>query len=165
MVNVKINQLTIKNSVQLLIILLGIGVTACSYQESSTVESFEDVFTEDLNLEEDFTSDQEMQNLYDNHVSDEQVMIQGEVIKNLSDDNEGSRDQKFIVELASEQTILVSHNIDLADRIVNLQEGDDVIIHGEYEWNDRGGVIHWTHHDPDGRHIGGWIKHHGDLYE
>ena len=106
-----------------------------------------------------------MEDFYNNQISDEQVMVQGEVVKNLADDNEGSRHQKFILELDSKQTILVSHNIDLADRIDNLQEGDKVIVHGEYEWNDRGGVIHWTHHDPDGRHIGGWIDHNGHLYE
>jgi hypothetical protein len=157
--------MTMKYSVQFLIILFGFYLTACNNDESATVDTVEHVYTEEAILEEEYTSDQEMQNLYDNHVSDEQVMIQAEVIKNLADDNEGSRHQKFIVKLASEQTILVSHNIDLADRIENLQEGDEVTIYGEYEWNDRGGVIHWTHHDPDGQHIGGWIKHHGDLYE
>jgi hypothetical protein len=33
----------------------------------------------------------------------------------------------------------------------------DVYIHGDYVWNDQGGLIHWTHHDPTGVHESGWI--------
>lgn len=88
----------------------------------------------------------------------------GKVKKTLSDDNEGSRHQRFILELASGHTVLVAHNIDLAPR-VPLQNGDRVSIHGQYEWNDRGGVLHWTHHDPANRHEGGWIEYQGKRYQ
>lgn len=108
--------------------------------------------------ESNYTSDEEMQELYNSEVSGEQVLIKARVIKKLPDDNEGSRHQKFIVELESGQTVLVSHNIDLAARIDDLNEGDMLEIFGQYEWNDRGGVIHWTHPDPDGEHIDGWIR-------
>ena len=91
------------------------------------------------------------------------IEAQGRVKKSLSDDNEGSRHQRFIMELASGHTVLVAHNIDLAQR-VPLTEGDKVTIFGQYEWNDRGGVLHWTHHDPAGRHADGWIEHQGQRY-
>lgn len=82
----------------------------------------------------------------------------------LADDVEGSRHQRFIVELASGHTVLVSHNIDLAPRVESIAPGDEVSVRGQYEWNERGGVVHWTHHDPDGRRPGGWVKHGGRTY-
>jgi hypothetical protein len=91
------------------------------------------------------------------------VSVGGAVKKVLPDDEEGSRHQRFIVTLANGDTVLVAHNIDLAPR-VPLSEGDRVEVHGQYEWNEQGGVLHWTHHDPDGRHAEGWIRHEGQEY-
>jgi len=87
------------------------------------------------------------------------------VLKILPDDLEGSRHQRFILRLSSGQKLLVAHNIDLAPRISSLRRGDKVEFSGEYEWNAKGGVIHWTHHDSTGRHIGGWLKHDGQTYQ
>lgn len=97
--------------------------------------------------------------------SDLQVQGEGRVLKLLQDDRDGSRHQRFILELASGQTLLVAHNIDLAPRVEGLQEGDRVEFYGEYEWNAKGGVLHWTHHDPQGRHPGGWLRHDGRTYQ
>ena len=95
-----------------------------------------------------------------------QVMLtaQGRVQRTLADDNEGSRHQRFILEAPGGATVLVAHNIDLAPR-VPLKRGDFVEVRGQYEWNERGGVLHWTHHDPAGRHAEGWIRHEGQTYE
>jgi hypothetical protein len=73
-----------------------------------------------------------------------QVRGAGVVERTLSDDNDGSRHQRFILRLASGQTLLVAHNIDLAPRVANLRTGDTVEFSGEYEWNEKGGVVHWT---------------------
>ncbi len=89
----------------------------------------------------------------------------GKVIALLRDDNEGSRHQKFLLELANGQTVLVAHNIDLAPRIEALQKGDQVDFYGEYEHSDKGGVIHWTHLDPAQKHAHGWLKHQGKTYQ
>jgi hypothetical protein len=59
----------------------------------------------------------------------------------------------------------VSHNIDVAPRIDRLKEGDRVSFKGEYVWNEEGGVIHWTHHDPQGRRAAGWVKHNGKTFK
>jgi hypothetical protein len=100
-----------------------------------------------------------------NRQSNVQVQGSGRVTKLLSDDNDGSRHQRFIVRLASGQTVLIAHNIDLASRVGSLLEGDSVQFHGEYEWNAKGGVVHWTHRDPERRHEDGWIKHQGRTYQ
>jgi hypothetical protein len=83
----------------------------------------------------------------------------------LADDNDGSRHQRFVIALASGQTLLIAHNIDLAPRVEGLREGDKVSFSGEYQWNPTGGVIHWTHRDPNGHHPAGWIKHNGKTYQ
>lgn len=97
--------------------------------------------------------------------SDVQVEGEGTVIRVLPDDVDGSRHQRFIVQLASGQTLLITHNIDVAPRIAGLEVGDSVGFNGEYVWNEKGGVIHWTHHDPQGRHVAGWIMHNGKRYQ
>lgn len=94
-----------------------------------------------------------------------QVQGEGVVSKLLADDNDGRRHQRFILALSSGQTILVAHNIDLAPRIAMLKPGDSVAFNGVYEWNEKGGVVHWTHHDPAGRHQAGWLKHAGQTYQ
>ena len=102
---------------------------------------------------------------FNTRTSDVQVEGEGVVSRLLSDDVKGSRHQRFIVRLASGQTVLITQNIDLAPRIDGLREGDRVSFNGEYVWNPEGGVIHWTHHDPQGRHVTGWIKHDGRTYQ
>jgi hypothetical protein len=104
-------------------------------------------------------------NAFERRISNLQVEGQGTVERLLSDDNEGGRHQRFIVRLKSGQTILIAHNIDLAARVASLREGDNVAFRGEYEWSPKGGVVHWTHHDPNGRREGGWIRHDGRSYK
>ncbi|MGD1897959.1 MAG: DUF3465 domain-containing protein [Phormidesmis sp.] len=91
--------------------------------------------------------------------------VVGVVERLLADDNEGSRHQRFIMRMGNGNTLLVVHNIDLAPRIDSLRVGDRISVKGEYEWNDRGGLVHWTHHDPRGVHEGGWIDHEGWRYQ
>jgi Protein of unknown function (DUF3465) len=98
-------------------------------------------------------------------LSDVQVEGEGLVERILDDDNDGSRHQKFIVRLASDLTVLIVHNIDLAPRVDNLKKGDSIRFYGEYVWSSQGGKVHWTHHDPQGRHVAGWVKHNGRTYQ
>ena len=102
---------------------------------------------------------------FKNRTSTVQVEGAGVVTRILEDDLAGSWHQRFIVRLASGQTVLIAHNIDIAPRVADLQKNDSVRFYGEYVWNDKGGLVHWTHHDPGGRHVAGWIKHNGRTYQ
>lgn len=110
-------------------------------------------------------SDNSLQSAYKNKKSDIQVQGSGVVTRVLPDDLKGSKHQKFILRLNSGQTLVVAHNIDLAPKIKKIKTGDKVDFYGEYEWNSRGGVLHWTHRDPKGYHVGGWLKHSGKTYQ
>jgi hypothetical protein len=103
--------------------------------------------------------------LFINGQSNVQVYGAGSVILILPGDLNGSRHQRFIIELKSKQTLLVAHNIYLSPRIDELLVNDYIEFFGEYEWNDQGGVIHWTHHDPNKIHIDGWIMHNNLIYQ
>ena len=102
---------------------------------------------------------------YSARQSNVMVEVDAMVRKVLADDNEGSRHQRFIVGMTDSQTVLVAHNIDVAPRVEGVEAGTPIKISGEYEYNSKGGVIHWTHHDPAGRHPGGWIEYNGKRYE
>lgn len=93
------------------------------------------------------------------------VVVQsvGVVERMLPDDEEGDRHQRFILRLASGHTVLVSHGIDVAPR-APVAVADTVQFRGEYEWNEEGGVIHWTHHDPQGERPGGYLRCKGRTY-
>ena len=44
-------------------------------------------------------------------------------------------------------------------------DSEQVEFYIQYDSNPKGGVIHWTHHDPDGKHVAGWLKHNGIVYQ
>ncbi len=110
-------------------------------------------------------SDSKLSNAFESRANNLQIEGSGRVVVLLSDDNDGSRHQRFIVRLNSGQTLLIAHNIDLASRIDDLLEGDTIRFYGQYEWNEKGGVIHWTHNDPSGTHVAGWLMYKGIKYQ
>jgi hypothetical protein len=140
----------------LIIVVLGFALYGLYETNPRSIKSF---------WEQSTASDQLLTSAYENRQSNIQVGGSGVVVKILPGDLHGSRHQRFILRLSSGQTILISHNIDIARRVDRLREGDTVEFFGEYEWNSEGGVVHWTHHDPDGRHKVGWLKHNGSIYQ
>jgi hypothetical protein len=81
----------------------------------------------------------------------------------LSDDRDGSQHQRFILQMPDRQSLLIAHNIDIAQR-VPLGLGDRVKFRGMYEWNELGGLVHWTHRDPHEIEDGGWVQYRRKTY-
>lgn len=100
---------------------------------------------------------------YANHRNAIEVCGRGVVARVLKEDRD-ARHQRLIVRLPTGRTVLIAHNVDIAPRIEGLRPGSPIEFAGEYEWNEQGGVVHWTHHDPSGRHSAGWIRYGGRVY-
>ena len=112
-----------------------------------------------------FAGSATVERAFADHASGVEVTAQGKVTRILSDDTGPSgTHQRFIVQVTgSTQTLLIDNNVDVGKR-VPVAAGDDVTIHGEYVWNDQGGLVHFTHHDPDHTHEDGWIELKGVRY-
>lgn len=82
----------------------------------------------------------------------------------LRPDDKGEKHEKFLLQMSNGTTILVAHNVSRAPS-VPLEAGDIVTVHGEYIWNEKGGVIHWTHASDTPRHQGGYIDFKGRRYQ
>jgi hypothetical protein len=98
------------------------------------------------------------------HARSAEVTVLAPVYKLLSDDLEGLQHERFLLKLTNGTTILVAHDTSYAPR-VPVQQGGIVRIRGEYIWNPKGGLIHWTHMSDSPFHEGGWIDYQGKRYQ
>ena len=156
----------INNLILVVIILLLAAYLSFDFKEKQntrTTSSTTQTSVSDTNISVD--DQNKIMQAYQQQRSNIQVQAQGTIKTILPDDNQGSRHQKMILKLENGLTVLIAHNIDLAPRIEGLKKGDKVEFYGEYEYNQKGGVIHWTHHDPQGKHIDGWLKYQGRMYQ
>jgi Protein of unknown function (DUF3465) len=95
-----------------------------------------------------------------------EVVADGSVTRILGvEQGRVSPHEGFLFRLASgcDVVVRVEANTDFTGPIP-LKTGERVLVKGEYEYYPRGGVIHWTHRDPRGRHEGGYIQAGGQLY-
>lgn len=132
------------------------AAAAASGSAPSDVDSFLDVQR---------TPESILADAFARHGSHLQFLVRGKVVKFLPDDVDGAKHQKFLLELENRQTLLVAHNIDLAPRVPDTALGQIVYLYGEYVWNDKGGLIHWTHKDPSRFHVDGWIQWQGRRFD
>lgn len=140
----------------------GIDLTTKPHQPSEVIQPQATEIQHHIRAQDDVLR---IENAFKHQLGNLQVQSKGRVVAILKDDLEGSRHQRFLLALANGQTVLVAHNIDLTPRIDALQQNDVIEFYGEYEYNAKGGVIHWTHHDPRGKHVDGWLKHRGKIYQ
>lgn len=110
------------------------------------------------------TSDRILAKAFRTGRSEFPIRCRGRVVRLLADDTEGIRHQRFIIRLSTGQTLLIVHNIDLAERIAGLALRNRVVVKGEYIWNSQGGLIHYTHRDPDGDGFHGFVRHKRLVY-
>jgi Protein of unknown function (DUF3465) len=110
------------------------------------------------------TDDSQIVAFENEHRMNTEVTGKVKVYKLLQEDDEGLKHERFLVMLSDGTTVLVAHSLDKAP-LVPVSPEDEIIIHGEYVWNQKGGVIHWTHHSDSPRHEGGWIDFKGKRYE
>lgn len=150
-----------------IVFMLLLLTVACSQTEQSSFTSIEPVQINVERLDDAHYQTQypSASDLFTRKANDVMVDGVGQVVKLLNDDNKGSRHQRFLVEIADGQTLLFAHNIDLALRIDSLKVGDKIEFRGEYSYNPKGGIVHWTHLDPRNQHVAGWIKHNGIMYQ
>jgi hypothetical protein len=84
------------------------------------------------------------------------------VVRVLGERNGRSGEHEGFIIAAQGRTYRIEDNVHITGPIP-LQRGDTVTLLGQFECNDD--VIHWTHHDPRGRHPSGYIEVNSKLYE
>lgn len=90
-----------------------------------------------------------------------EVVASGNVARTLGTYNSRSGMHEAFVLSTGGLSVRIENNTTITGPIP-LTKGEAVSLQGQYECDD--GVIHWTHHDPRLRHIGGFIQAGGKTY-
>jgi hypothetical protein len=99
-----------------------------------------------------------IENAFQSRLSGQVVQLRGVVRNVLPDERDGTRRQRWTLELDGGRTLLVSHDLETSGR-VPAAVGDELELCGRYEWNNRGGAVIDTHTRPDDESARGWIRH------
>jgi hypothetical protein len=106
-----------------------------------------------------------IQRAFEQRSAGAELTATGTVDRVLSDESGPSGPhERFIVRLPSGMTVLIEPNLSIAPR-VPVAVGSAVTVHGEYVSNAEGGLLHFTHHDPDRSHEGGYVLYGGRRYD
>jgi len=76
----------------------------------------------------------------------------------------GERHQRIVVDVGEVFDLIVRHSVEASERVPVVQ-GDTIAFQGRYEFNGRGGVLGFTHHDPEEPGGGGWVRYQGNVYD
>ena len=93
-----------------------------------------------------------------------EIHVSGTVTRYLGTrDSQSGEHEAFLVRPTDANTMLqIEDNVNLTG-FIPLRRGDAIELQGQYECND--GVIHWTHHDPSGRHVAGYVVVNGRRFQ
>ena len=163
-----------KIALLLLTMIISLLTASCSFTFAPANDNIDHAAHQDLVMDNRYdannedvpvSSDDTILQLYEQQDTGTWVSGSGTVTRLLADDTQGDAHQRFLLELANGHSLIIVHNIDIAPRLEGLAVGDTVRFHGEYYYNEQGGGIHWTHHDPSGRKDGGYLEWNGEVYE
>ena len=105
--------------------------------------------------------------LYASGASDVEVIGQGSVLAILGTRNGPSGvHEGFLLKLTGgcDLMVRVETNVGITGPLP-LHPGETATVKGVFDDDADGGVIHWTHHDPSGRHIAGYVEAGGKIYQ
>jgi len=91
------------------------------------------------------------------------VELSGRILRLLPDDDIDGGHQRFVIDAGDGHSVLVAHNLALSQR-VPAGIGDRLHLRGKFEWNEQGGLIHWTHDDPFRDEPAGYIRFRGSVF-
>lgn len=92
---------------------------------------------------------------FHDHGGGQWLTMRGLVSEILPDSHGTSTHQRFILRCPSGQTVLIDNNVDVGRR-APVALGERVTVHGQFIWNELGGLIHDTHHSTDSN-PDGWV--------
>jgi hypothetical protein len=164
LIDVRPIKMKTENMIKIIFILSSIAIFSCSIQPNKTTPECTNCQSQN-HLDSILTPISVIEAAYSNQDSGISVIVKGTITRILSDDTVGDRHQRFIITLSNNQTLLIAHNIDMAPRVAGITIGSLVYVHGDYIWNNQGGLVHWTHHDPEGTYENGWIVFGNTKYD
>ncbi len=130
------------------------GVFGCSMRGEQTAQAEQQKYSSGTTQ---ISADQEVIDAQSKGQSKVHVTFQAVVYKLLPDDTTGIPHQKFLLRLSNNSTVLIAHNTNLGTYL-NIQPGDVVDVSGEYVWNKKGGLVHYTHPSTSRFKEGGYIR-------
>lgn len=93
-----------------------------------------------------------------------ELTVTAPIKKLLREEDYREPHQRFLLILSNGTTVLVANDLKYGT-FAPVQEGNVVRIHGEYIWNEKGGVLHWTHKSDEPNHESGYIDFNGMRYQ